>query len=77
MPDSEKNTLRTVRNQKRATVIMVCYQNVSSSYVQLMKAIKTLHLTKYLLASCPENKLHFDQSPINFPTGYSFLLGIN
>ena len=43
MPDSKKDTLRTVRNQNRATVIMVCFQNVSSSDVLLMKVIKTLH----------------------------------
>ena len=53
VPDSEKATLSTVRNHKRATVILVCFQNVSSSDVLRMKAIITLHPTKYILASCP------------------------
>ena len=66
MPDSEKDSLRTVRNQWRATVILVCFQNVSSSAVQLMKAIETLHPAKYILVSCPENKVPFDQSPIAY-----------
>ena len=50
MPDSEKDTLRTVRNEKRATVIMVCFQIVSSLVVQLMKVIKLLHPTKFIYA---------------------------
>ena len=66
VPDPEKDTLRTVRNQQRATVIMVCFQNVSSSDVQLMKTIKTLHPKKYIHGSCPENKVRFDQSPIAY-----------
>ena len=66
MPDSEKATLSTVRNHKRATVILVCFQNVSSSDVLRMKAIITLHPTKYILASCPVNKVSFDQVPITY-----------
>ena len=31
VPDAEKATLSTVRNHLRATVILVCFQNVSSS----------------------------------------------
>ena len=50
VPNSEKATLSTGRNHKRATVIMVCFQNVSSSDLLLMKAIITLHPTKYILA---------------------------
>ena len=45
VPDSEKAKLNTVRNHQRATVIIVCFQNVSSSDVLLMKAIITLHPT--------------------------------
>ena len=41
-------------------VIMVRFQNISSSNVQLMKAIKTLHPMKYIFASSPENKVPFD-----------------
>ena len=66
VPDSGKDTLRTVRNQWRATAIMVCFQNVSSSDVQLIKVIKTLHPTKFILASCPENKVPFDQSSVAY-----------
>ena len=64
--DLEKDTLRTVRNQSRATVIMVCFQNVSSSDVLLMTAVKTLHPTKYILASCQVNKVPIDQVPITY-----------
>ena len=42
-----------------------------------MKAIITLHPTKCILDSCPVNKIPFDQVPVNFATGYSFLPGIN
>ena len=66
MPDSEKATLSTVRNYLRATVILVCFQNVSSSDVLLMKAIITLHPTKYTFTSCPVNKVPFDQVPITY-----------
>ena len=66
VPDSEKATLSTVRNHLRATVILVCFQNVSSSDVLLMKAIITLHPTKYTLTSCPVNKVPFDQVPITY-----------
>ena len=66
VPDSEKATLSTVRNHWRATVILVCFQNVSSSDVLLMKAIITLHPTKYILASCLVNKVPFDQVPITY-----------
>ena len=45
---------------------MVCFQNVSSSDVLLMKAKITLHPTKYILDSCPVNKVTFDQVPITF-----------
>ena len=79
-PDSENDTLRTLRIQKRATVIMVCFQNVSSSDVQLIKATKKLHPTKCKLASCPEYKVPFDKSsiaycveiyqPVQFSPGY-------
>ena len=42
---------------------MVCFQNVFfSSDVQLMKAIKTLQPTKYILGSCPENNVPFHPS---------------
>ena len=57
VPDSEK---------ARATVILVCFHNVSSSGVLLMKAIITLHPTKYIPASCPVNKIPFDQVPITY-----------
>ena len=63
VPDSEKVTLSTVRNHLRATVILVCFQNVSSSDVLHMKAIITLHPTKYTLASCPVNKVPLTRYP--------------
>ena len=66
VPDSEKATLSTMRNDSRATVIMVCFQNVSSSDVLLMKAKITLHPTKYILDSCPVNKVPFDLVPITY-----------
>ena len=66
MPDSEKATLSTVRNHLRATVIVVCFQNVSSSDVLLTKAIITLQPTKYTLASCPVNKVPFEQVPVTY-----------
>ena len=66
VPDSEKATLSTVRNDSRATVIMVCFQNVSSSDVLLMKAKITMHQTKYILDSCRVNEVHFDQVPITY-----------
>ena len=66
MPDSEKATLSTVRNDSRATVIMVCFQNDSSSDVLLMKDKTTLHPTKYKLDSCLVNKVPFDQVPITY-----------
>ena len=66
MPDSEKDTLRTVRDQKWATVILVCLQNNSSSDVQRMNIIETLHPNKFILASCSHNKVFFDQSPIAY-----------
>ena len=66
VPDSEKATLSTVRNHVRATVILACFQNVSSSDVLLMKAIITLHPTKYILASCPVNKVPLNQVPITY-----------
>ena len=47
--DSEKARLSTVRNHLRTTVILDCFQNVSSSDVLFMKAIITLHPTKYTL----------------------------
>ena len=66
MPDSEKATLSTVRNHLGTTVILVCFQNVSSSDVLLTKAIITLQPSKYTLASCPVNKVPFEQVPITY-----------
>ena len=66
MPDLEKASLSTVRNHVRATVILVCFQTVSSSDVLLMKAIIKLHSRKYTLTSCPVNKVPFDQVPITY-----------
>ena len=67
MHDSEKAMLSTVRNHLRATVILVCFQNVSSSDVLVMKAIITLHPTKYTRKFC--NRVQFSSGYLLTQTG--------
>ena len=64
MPDSEKghaeHSEKSLKGDGYSGLLAECF----FIGVLLMKAIITLHPTKYILASCPVKKVPFDQVPI-------------